>query len=199
MKKCLFLITIGASVSLIFGCAGHNMTAGNVATATAIDAAGGVPYAGVISLTATAVDIFANTGKPKWRNTSPGFSKKLKGAPFVMQMDSGYSKVIKWFPRRYKDGDKIVVVPVESTPQEQLDYAIVRYIAANRFQSGDFGDGGPEAVQKNLEAWRDGKLVVAEYKGPNGVKVLAVSDKNEPAELMLPEEWTTRNADAKKQ
>jgi len=193
MKKNLFAKIALVPVIFIFGCSGanKNVNADSVSKVAAVDALAGVPYAGYVSLAATAVDILSRTGKPSPKKISPKLLEILKhtACPVV---DKTCTKVVKWHVGLYKENGKVVRVPLEKSPQMNLDYAITHQIATCRYRAGDFGDGGPEVSKRNLEAWRDGKLLVAEYNGPNGVKLIAVSNHNEDGEMMLPEEWEER-------
>jgi hypothetical protein len=186
------------SFCIMLGCAGPNssVTTTNIEKAAAIDSAfvPGAAIIGVPMLAVDAVKYFANSGKPKLKKFSPQLLEITKSSPFPV-FDETCTKVVQWLPSFYiDDNGKRVKVTSETASQISRDYGVVLSVAGCRYRLGDFGDEGPEAVKKNLEAWRDGKLVVAEYNGPNGVKVVVVSDKNEPAEMMLPVEWEARKS-----
>jgi hypothetical protein len=188
------LITVLLSFLALCGCSGPSRnSADSLAKAAALDAYAGVPYAGAISLGAAAVDILTRTGKPRLTKLSPGLSKILRKAPRLV-MDESFTRIVKWLPSAYVEGGRRFRVTFEETPQKILDYQLLHTVAGNRYRSGDFGDGGKDAVRKNREAWLCGKRVVAEYSGPNGLKVIVVSDNNMPGEMMLPEEWEERDA-----
>jgi hypothetical protein len=193
----LFRVETVVFLFLSSGCSGPNtgITAKNIETAAAIDSAF-VPGAAIIGAPPAVVDVvkyFAKMVKPTLTKLSPNLDEILKKSPRLV-MDETYTKVVKWLPSAYIDGGKRIRVTFDTAPQINLDYQIVHTVAGHRFRSGDFGDGGPDVVKKNLEAWHDGKLVVSEYNGPNGVKVVVVSDNNKPAEMMLPEEWEKRKS-----
>jgi len=190
---CKWLTLLIAISLIVSGCANTSNMAGNVATGAGIDAMAGVPYAGVIGLAATAVEIISKIGKPKVGEPSAKLKEIIMNSPWPI-LDESKTKVVGWKTDSRFDPvqKKVVNMTVENSPPTNLGYKAAYMIAMNRYVKGDFGDGGEDAVKKNLDAWRDGKLVEAEYAGPNGAKVVIVSDKNEPGEVMTYEEWMTR-------
>ncbi len=177
-------------VAFLAGCSGPNTVARNVETAATINSLAGVPFSGVVGLTASAIDFFSKVGKPKVGKASPGVMKYLDTAPNSQQIiKSDGSREFKWLARR-KDGKMITE---QTASHQSLDHHVAFYLGSERFQQGDFGDGGAEIQRQNLEAWKRGELVVAEYDGPNGAKVIFVSNNNEPADVMLPEEWAEKS------
>lgn len=190
-SKWFFFLTMLAF--LMSGCANTSKTAGNIATGAGIDAMAGVPYAGAIGLAATAVEIFSKIGKPKIGNRTSKITEIVRSTPRPI-LDETNSKVITWKPEVYFDKVKnhVVKITLENATQTNLDYKVAYAIATKRFVLGDFGNGGQDTAKKNMDAWKDGKLVEVEYTGPNGVKVVIVSDKNDPGEVMTYEEWMAR-------
>jgi hypothetical protein len=88
--------------------------------------------------------------------------------------------------------------------------ALERAISA--ITKGYLADDNTDLLKHNLEIWKNGGLLAIEYrgyywstleeakkaellrKGPDGATVVAVSNKNEPFEIMLPEEWEQRKS-----
>ncbi|ABL01362.1 hypothetical protein [Pelobacter propionicus] len=169
-------IAYSALVALVSGCAGNTTRYQDARTVSSINSLAGVPYAGYLGVAAMAADVVSKVGKPKTGVISPGIMNHLLSSPMYLE---------KWIPRK-KNG---VLLTVENTPQISRDYTETYAKTVPRLIGGDFGDGGEVVVKKNIEAWRDGKRVVAEYHGPNGVKVICVSDNNKPFNIMTREEW----------
>lgn len=190
---CRWITLLIVILLLESGCANTSKVAGNVATGAGIDAMAGVPYAGAIGLAATAVEVFSKIGKPEIGKKSPRIEEIIRNSPRPV-LDETRRKVVSWKTEVYVDktSKQVVKKTLENSPPENLGYKAAYAMAIYRYVNGDFGDGEGDAVKRNLEAWRDEKLVVAEYTGPNGAKVVIVSDKNEPGEVMTGEEWVAR-------
>lgn len=182
-------------VAFLAGCSGPNTVARNVETAASINSLAGVPYAGVVGLAASAVDIFSKVGKPKVAPASPGIRNHIQNSPAMIKLPNKEGKVVTtWRPRKGKDGQ---MISAETAPKISMEYTEAFMDAVGRFVAGDFGDGDELKKSENLKAWEKGELVVAEYDNPNGAKIIIVSNENRPGEPMLPEEWAEKSKSLK--
>lgn len=189
MKSLVLMLSI---ISLcIGGCAGQNTAAGNVATGATINAVAGVPGAGIVTLVATAAEIFSKIGQPKIGKTSPDIRHHLMKTPGYVKDASG--KVI-WVPRKQADG---TVITADNAPQRSMECTETYVRAVSSYLQGIFGDT-TEMQRANLAAWKDGKTVIAEYHGPNNSDIVIVSTNREPATVMLSEEWKKNTGSAPK-
>lgn len=190
MKKKIYSMLVLAAISCSFGCAGQNTAAGNVATGAAINAAAGVPGAGVVGLIAMAADIISQSGHPEVGKMSPELTKHLSQAPACSAFRIDGKVVTRCISRKKEDGS---LITKDNAPKRSVEYAEAYILVVGQFCDGIFGDT-PEMQAKNLAAWKEGKTVVAEYHGPNNANLVFVSIGREPAEVMLSEEWAARNA-----
>jgi hypothetical protein len=187
MKQFLGL-TLTIIIACSVGCAGtgSNTVAGNVATGATINALAGVPGAGIVGLTAMAVDVITTSGRPQVGKLSPALLQQWQQAPLLF---IGPDKST-WKPRKLEDGR---LITEENAPKRSMEYKEAVQRAISKYVDGQFGDT-PEMQQKNLKAWEERKTVVAEYSGPNNANIVFVSTDREPAEVMFSEEWAARNA-----
>lgn len=190
MEKKFCAMIILAAISCLFGCAGHNTAAGNVATGAAINAAAGVPGAGVVGLVAMAADIISQSGHPEVGKMSPELTKHLSQAPACSAFRIDGKVVTRCISRKKEDGS---LITKDNAPKRSVEYAEAYILVVGQFCDGIFGDT-PEMQATNLAAWKEGKTVVAEFHGPNNANLVFVSIGREPAEVMLSEEWVARNA-----
>lgn len=190
MVKKINATIILAAIACLFGCAGQNTAAGNVATGATINAVAGVPGAGIVGLVATAADIISQSGHPEVGKMSPEFSKHFLQAPACISYRKDGKNVMHWKSRKKEDGS---LITKDNAPKRSMEYAETFILSAGQFCDGIFGDT-PEMQAKNLAAWKEGKTVVAEFHGPNNANIAFVSVNREPAEVMLSEEWAARNA-----
>jgi hypothetical protein len=188
------MIMILITLSIFCGCAGHNTVAGNVATGAAINAAAGVPGAGAVSLAAMAVDLFMQSGRPKVGKASPGLKEHLRQSPAFNIIERNGEIKSGWVSRKKEDGS---LITKENAPKKSMEYMEAYMRSLGQYVSGNFGDT-PEMQKKNLQAWEEGKMVVAEYHWPSNANLVFVSVGREPAEVMLIEEWAVRNETEKK-
>lgn len=184
------LILAGMLTVTLAGCSGPNSTARNIETAASINSLAGVPGAGLVGLTASAIDIFSKAGKPAMDKPSEGIANHMRQAPGLVKLPDKEGKVVsKWITRKEPEGR---IVSYETAPKISMAYTEAYQDAINRYLAGDFGDGGETKVRDNLQAWSKGELVVAEYNNPNGAKIIIVSNNNKPGKAMLPEEWAEK-------
>lgn len=197
-KTCGIYLVVAAA--LMLGCAGpgSNTVAGNVATGATINALAGVPGAGLVGAAAMAVEALVKPRSNKGR-VSPELVKLVEEAPGIELVCKNKKAVCKdeewevvWRSRKKKDGS---LVTVENAPKRSLEYTESLKRAARKYWAGILGDT-PEMHAKNLEARKEGKTVVAEYRGPNNVSVVFLSVNNGPVDIMTGEEWAARKAAA---
>jgi len=187
-KLCGIFLVVTAACA--FGCAGpgSNTVAGNVATGATINALGGVPGAGIVGLAASAIEIFSGFGHPTIGKASPKIIKYLNESPTCNLIDENGKLKGGWASRKLKDGR---VITKENASQRAMDYSEAYMIAVSQFVDKQFGDT-EEMRQRNLKAWEEGTIVIAEYHGPKDTDIVIVSTNREPAEAMLAEEWAAR-------
>jgi len=190
MRKKIYAMLVLAAISCCFGCAGQNTAAGNVATGAAINAAAGVPGAGVVGLVAMAADIISHSGQPEVGKSSPEIVKHLNQSPACNLLYKNGELKAFWVSRKQEDGSLITTT---NAPKRSMEYAEAWSRSLRLYLGGIFGDT-PEMQATNLAAWKEGKTVVAEFHGPNNANLVFVSIGREPAEVMLSEEWVARNA-----
>jgi hypothetical protein len=111
-----------------------------------------------------------------------------------------------------ENGEKKKVL-VKDIPRNILNQKSALERAMISITMGYLADEDANLLNHNLEIWKNGGLLVIEYhgyyhtfrheaetanalrKGPEGGMVIAVSDKNEPFEIMLPDEWAARKSE----
>jgi hypothetical protein len=198
----------------ISGCSGVRQTVQDTQTATIIASAGGVPGAGMVGIAADAVDLgirlanfFRDINKPKVKKISPKLNEIFSKIYIANEYDEN-----RQFVRRsdyatvWENGEKKKVL-VKDIPRNLLNQKSALERAMISITMGYLADEDANLLNHNLEIWKNGGLLVIEYhgyyhtfrheaetakalrKGPEGATVIAVSDKNEPFEIMLPEEW----------
>lgn len=184
------LVLAGILTVTLAGCSGPNSTARNIETATSINSLAGVPGAGLVGLTASAIDIYSKAGNPGMDKPSEGIGYHMRQAPGLVKLPDKDGRVVsKWITRNEPEGR---IVSSETAPKISMAYTEAYHDAIKRYLAGDFGDGGEDKVRDNLQAWAKGELVVAEYNNPNGAKIIIVSNHNNPGKAMLPEEWAEK-------
>ncbi len=186
----------GLIMLTITACSGPNTVARNVETAASINALAGVPGAGLVGLAASAIDLFSSFGRPKLGKTSEKLMAFVSKTPSIFWGENGE---YKWGEYAiWRENDEIKRVKVDQIPLENLNLKAAWSKSVGLIPQGIFSEDNSESQKKSLDAWEKGELVVAEYSGLNGAKVVAVSKNKEPFEIMLPEEWAAK-ADAKTQ
>lgn len=190
MMKSRILLAGGLMVVLA-GCTGPNTVARNVETAATINNLAGVPGAGWVGLAASAVDVISRVGKPKVGKTSDRLTALVAKTPSIFWDMNGQYRWGEYAVWR-EDGET-KRIKIDQIPQEKLNYKAAWAQAVGLIPQGIFSKDNPEVQKRNLDAWEKGELVVAEYIGLNGVKIVAISKNNEPFELMLPEEWAEKS------
>lgn len=176
----------GFMMLTITACSGPNTVARNVETAASLNALAGVPGAGLIGLAASAVDLFSGFGKPKVGKTSERLMEIVSRTPGVLRDTNGQYKWLDYAV--WRENGETKRLKLDQIPQEKLNYKLAWVKAVGSVQEGILSQDNQELQARNLEAWEKGDSVVAEYVGPNGAKVVAVSKNKEPFEIMLPEE-----------
>jgi hypothetical protein len=194
------LFTVASVLFLMSGCAGQNssITTKNIETAAAIDSAF-VPGAALIGVPLAVADIAkylhdycSSIGMPKVETISPAVRKMTKETPAWLtdaNGNSGWGKYAIW-----QENGKLQRMKLEDVPKTKLNYKMAFVRAIGSIRQGILSDGNKEVLQRNLEIWKNGGLLAIEYHGPEGATVVAVSNKNEPFEIMLPEEWEQKKS-----
>lgn len=185
------ILLAGGLMVVLAGCTGPNTVARNVETAATINNLAGVPGAGWVGLAASAVDVISRVGKPKVGKTSDRLTALVAKTPSIFWDMNGQYRWGEYAVWR-EDGET-KRIKIDQIPQEKLNYKAAWAQAVGLIPQGIFSKDNPEVQKRNLDAWEKGELVVAEYIGLNGVKIVAISKNNEPFELMLPEEWAEKS------
>jgi hypothetical protein len=197
------LFTVAAAIFLFLssGCAGPNssISTKNIETAAAIDSAV-VPGSAIIGVPLAAVDVVkyvhdycASIGMPKVGKPSQGLLKLMQCTPLTLRWDDKGNP--QWDEYAYcRENGKVEKIKLEDVPKIKLNYRLANAHATSAINQGILSDGDKELLQHNLETWKKGGLLAIEYHGPEGATVVAVSNKNEPFEIMLPEEWELRKS-----
>lgn len=180
----------GVMLVVLAGCTGPNTVARNVETAATINSLAGVPGAGLVGLVASAADIFSKIGKPKIGKTSDRLAALIAKTPGIILDSNGQVKWVEY--AIWRENGETKRIKVDQIPQEKLNYKAAWAKAVGLIPEGIFSQDNQEVQQRNLDAWEKGELVVAEYPGLNGAKIVAISVNNGPFELMLPEEWAEK-------
>ncbi|MCL2760359.1 MAG: hypothetical protein FWD70_01770 [Desulfuromonadales bacterium] len=191
-------ISITAAIAagmFLAGCTISGITGGqnpvsNVATGPTLAASAGThTYTGGIALSAAAINMFAKIGKPKVKKISPELTDHILSSPWLTTAKGKYV----WKPKQGKN--KVLITEATASPVS-MGYTIAFGEGSARFIAGDFGDGGEEAVKKNLDAWEHGGLVVAEYHGSQGGQTIyIISNKNKAGYAMTDTEWVEKKAE----
>lgn len=185
------ILLAGGLMVVLAGCTGPNTVARNVETAATINNLAGAPGAGWVGLAASAVDVISRVGKPKVGKTSDRLTALVAKTPSIFWDMNGQYRWGEYAVWR-EDGET-KRIKIDQIPQEKLNYKAAWAQAVGLIPQGIFSKDNPEVQKRNLDAWEKGELVVAEYIGLNGVKIVAISKNNEPFELMLPEEWAEKS------
>jgi hypothetical protein len=219
MKQVLIFISVILSC-FISGCSGVQRSVQETQTAAVIASAGGAPGAGIIGAAAGGTDLliqvanfFKDINKPKVGKVSTKLGKVWSKTEIVDVYDEHHKFVrhgdyaIEW-----ENGNKKKVL-VKDIPRNLLNQRAALNRALAYIANGILADDDTNLLNNNLKIWKDKGLLVMEYrgyyhssledlkiadtlrKGPEGAAVIAVSDKNEPFEIMLPDEWEERKAD----
>lgn len=187
------LLAISCIAVIVCGCASGGPTSESmVATGGAMGVAGaaGGSVVGGVGLVARGTDWIMSFGKPRIGKLSPGVMEINNNSPRPVFNQGG--KVVRWEMQRVKKDGVITEYRQEDVTEKRLDEKAFVVTVRDRFLTGDFGEDNDIERQQNMDAWRDGGLLVATYKGKDGFTLVAVSRDREPAELMLLEEWTAR-------
>lgn len=185
------LVLAGILTVTLAGCSGPNSTARNIETAATINSLAGVPGAGLVGLAASAADVITKSGNPKVGKTSERLSALVAKTPAIFWDSNGHYKWAESYV--WRENGETKRIKTDQIPQEMLNYKAGWAKAIGLIPQGIFYEDNPVLQSKNLDALEKGDLVVAEYAGLNGAKIIAVSKNNEPFELMLPEEWSAKN------
>lgn len=178
------------------GCSGPNTTAGNISTGATLAALANTPGAGLIGIGASIVDFgiqaFSGIGKPKIGKGSPKLMYDIQRTPGIIGWNEDGSP--KWGAMAiWRENDERKTMKLQEIPVEKLDIKLAYTRAVTQLPQEIFS--ADKGIQEECsKIWENGGLVVVEYHGTGSGKVIAVSDKNEPFELMLPEEWEARKA-----
>jgi hypothetical protein len=202
------------------GCSGVRQTVQDTQTGAIIASAERVPGASVVGVAAETADLgirlanfFKDINKPKVKRISPKLNEISSKIRITDEFDENHQFVRRSdYATLWENGQKKKVL-VKDIPKNSLNLKSALDRAMTAITLGYLADDDINLLNRNLEIWKNGGLLIIEYngyyysnrqeaekaeilrKGTEGATVIAVSDKNEPFEIMLPEEWELRKAE----
>ncbi|MGA2152290.1 MAG: hypothetical protein ABSC57_08740 [Syntrophales bacterium] len=204
----------------VSGCSGVRQTVQDTQTGAIIASAEKVPGAGVVGIAADTVDLgirlanyFKDIDKPKVKRISPKLNEICQKIYIADEFDENHQFVRRSDYATLRENGQKKKILVKDVPRKWLNQKSAVDRAMTAIIRGYLADDDINLLNHNLEIWKNGGLLVIEYhgyyysnrleaetakslrKGPEGATVIAVSDKNEPFEIMLPDEWEQRKAE----